>query len=97
MAAFLSSDTTIKYESALTSKGALERRGGQGETCGGVFSPRTGRQIEGEKKTKIKLVVALYGSRRVNICNNQPKTRGRDGGGIGYEARPSGNAGGGSI
>ena len=27
--------------------------------------------------------------------NNQPKIRGRDGGGIGYEARPSGNEGGG--
>ena len=25
------------------------------------------------------------------------KTRGRDGGGIGYEARPSGNAGGGAF
>jgi hypothetical protein len=26
----------------------------------------------------------------LKICNNQPKTRGHDGGGIGYEARPSG-------
>ena len=31
------------------------------------------------------------------ICNNQPKIGGRDGGGIGYEARPSGNAGGGAF
>jgi hypothetical protein len=30
-------------------------------------------------------------------CNNQPKTRGRDGGGIGYETRPSGNEGGAAI
>jgi hypothetical protein len=49
MAAFLSSDTTIKYESASTSGGALERRGGQGGTCGGVLSPRTGRRIKGKK------------------------------------------------
>ena len=43
---------------------ALERRGGQGGTYGGVLSPGTRRRIEGEKKTKIKLVVALDGSRR---------------------------------
>ncbi len=31
------------------------------------------------------------------ICNNQPKTHGRDGVGIGYEERPSGNTGGGGA
>jgi hypothetical protein len=33
----------------------------------------------------------------LKICNNQPKTRGRDVVGIGYKARPSGNAGGGAL
>ena len=55
--------------------GALERRGGQGGACGGVLSTGTGRRIEGEKKTKIKLVVALDGSRRVQNMQQPTKNR----------------------
>jgi hypothetical protein len=46
------------------------------------LSPGTGRRIEGEKKTKIKLVVALDGSRRVQKMQQPTKNtrarRGRD-------------------
>jgi hypothetical protein len=63
-------------------EGTLERRGGQGGTCGGVLSPGTGRRIEGEKKAKIKLIVALDGSRRVQNMQQPTKNtrarRGRD-------------------
>ena len=47
----------------------------------------------GQKIKKVKFVVALGGRQSTTAHNNQPNLRGIDGGGIGEDARPSGNAG----
>ena len=47
----------------------------------------------GQKIKKVKFVVALGGRQSTTAHNNQPNLRRIDGGGIGKDARPSGNAG----
>ena len=65
MAAFSSRDTTISYESGSTLGVTFKGRGGRGGPCGGCCHPEPGVELKENKKTKIKLVVALDGSRRV--------------------------------
>jgi hypothetical protein len=47
-AIYLGDTTRIKYKLASKVGGTLERRGGQGGTCGGALSLRTGRRFGGE-------------------------------------------------
>ena len=63
-------------------RGALERRRDRGGTCGGRCPIVWGVKLERQKKKK-KYIVALDGHQLMIdlLCNNQPKTGFRNGGG----------------
>ena len=54
----------------------------------------TVRQMKGQKIKKTKFVVVIGGRQSMIECNNQPNTRGSDGGSIEKDVRPSESAGG---
>ncbi len=62
-----------------------------------VVTPFRPSDYRPKKKNETKFVVALGGCQSMITHNNQPDYRMRDGGGIGEDARLSGNEGGGRI
>ena len=74
-----------------------ERRRTRRRRLGRTWAHLFGHRITEQKINETKFVVALGGCQSMISHNNQPNYRGRDGGGIGEDARPSGNAGGGRI
>ncbi len=73
----------------------MEREPGWGGAYGGCCLFMRGGKSSNVKKTKIKYVMALDGQLGYFKCNNQPKTRGRDGAGVWEQVQPGGRAQGG--
>ena len=94
MAAVYLGDTTIKLQSMKAVQGATKERCDRGGACGMGLWRRFGRRID---RQKIREKIRRGLKRPINdaiTLNNQPKTRGRDGGGTRKDARPAESAGG---
>jgi hypothetical protein len=93
--AMLNGETQQPTESRPYRWSIFWRGGAQGDNdLGGRRHTFSAFGLRGKKINKTKFVMALEGRQSAIPHDNQPNKRGKDGGGLGVDVRPSGNAGG---